>query len=169
MNNIDMKGYLGKGFKILKLNGAEAALAAKDERALKPGLVFLAIGGFAAALGMLLDEGASYSADVVFALFLMPLLNIASYTLFIGLFHLFARVVGGKATFIEYYRATALGSIITWTQIVPVLGMIVSLWSIPVNIMILESVHKLRRLEAVAIISLMMLVAMALLKFMNYI
>jgi hypothetical protein len=55
------------------------------------------------------------------------------------MFHGFARLFGGKASFREYYRATSLAWVISWAQAVPVFGAIVSLWSLPVNVLVLKS------------------------------
>ncbi len=165
---LDYKGYLIKGLRILRLDGTAALEVAKDEKAFLPGVMVLVIGGVAAGAGMLMT-GAVAVKDVTFLILAMPFLNVVSYALFMFVFHLIARLFGGKATFGEYFRAVSFGSIITWTQVVPLFGMVASLWSIPVNIFILEKVHGLRRIEAVAIMSLMMLAALAMLRYMHYI
>lgn len=165
---LDYKGYFIKGLRVLRLDTTAALDVAKDEKASLPGLMILVIGGAAAGAGMLMT-GTGVSQDALFLMLAMPFLNVISYAMFMFVFHLIARLFGGKATFREYFRAVSFGSMITWTQVVPLLGMVASLWSIPVNIFILEKVHGLRRLEAVAIISLMMLAALAMLRYMHYI
>lgn len=165
---MDYKGYLIKGLRILRLDGTAAIDVAKDEKAFLPGVLILVIGGVAAGAGMLMT-GAGASQDAMFLIFAMPFLNVVSYGLFMFVFHLVARLFGGKATFREYFRAVSFGSMITWIQVVPLLGMAASLWSIPVNIFILEKVHGLRRIEAVAIMSMMMLAALVMLRLMHYI
>lgn len=165
---LDYKGYLIKALRILRLDKSAALDVAKDEKAFLPGVIVLVIGGVAAGAGMLMT-GVVAVKDVTFLILAMPFLNVVSYALFMFVFHLIARLFGGKATFGEYFRAVSFGSIITWTQVVPLFGMVASLWSIPVNIFILEKVHGLRRIEAVAIMSLMMLAALAMLRYMHYI
>ncbi|MBI2399723.1 MAG: hypothetical protein HYV23_01440 [Deltaproteobacteria bacterium] len=49
----------------------------------------------------------------------------------------------------------------------PALGAVLSLWSIPVNVLILKRVHKLKMLEAAAVMALMMSVAMGILYLMG--
>lgn len=159
--------YLKKSLEILKLRGAAAEDVAKDERALKPGILILAIGGLAVAAGAVFEGQVSAPAEVAFLLLFAPVLNVLMFSIFIAMFHGFARLLGGKATFQEYYRATSLGWIISWTQAVPALGAIVSLWSIPVNVLILKRVHKLTMLEAAAVMALMMSVAMGILYLMG--
>ncbi|MBI1913017.1 MAG: YIP1 family protein [Deltaproteobacteria bacterium] len=160
---IEFKKYLGKSFEILKLKGSAAIEISKDEKAFVPGLIILAIGGFASALGLLFTTGALHSAEVIVLLLFTPILNVVFFSFFLGIFHVLAKILGGQAGFMEYYRAAVFGSVITWAQVVPLIGTLVSIWSIPVNIVILENVHKLKRLEAVTIISIMMLIAMGIL------
>lgn len=159
--------YLKKSLEILMLRGVAAEEASKDERALKPGILVLAIGGLAVAIGAVLQGQVSAPAEAAFLLFLAPPLNVVMFSVFIAMFHAFARLLGGKATFQEYYRATSLGWILSWAQAVPALGAVLSVWSIPVNVLILKRVHKLSLLEAVAVMALMMSVAMGILYFMG--
>lgn len=166
---LDFKKYLKKSFEILRLKGSAAEEAATDERALKPGILILAIGGLAVAIGAVSQGQVSAPAEAAFLLLLAPVLNVIMFSISIAMFHGFAKLLGGKATFKEYYRATSLGWIITWTQAVPALGAILSLWSIPVNVLILKRVHKLRMLEAAAVMALMMSVAMGILYLMGMI
>jgi len=84
---------------------------------------------------------------------------------FSTIFHAIARLFGGKASFQAYYRAAALASIVGWVQVLPVVGTVLSVWTLPVNVIVLEGVHKLRRIEAIAVVCLMMAAAMSLLYF----
>lgn len=163
--SLDLKLYLTKSIELVKLKGATAIEVSKDERALLPGIGILAIGGAAVAVGALFEGVVAKPAEVMFLLFFGPVLNVLMFSLFIAFFHGIAKLFGGKATFPEYYRTAALASIITWVQVVPAFGTVLSLWSLPVNVMILESVHKLKRLEAVAVIALMMSSVLGLLYF----
>jgi len=159
--------YLKKSIEILMLKGATAEEASKDEAALRPGVVILAVGGLAVAIGALLEGQVSAPAEAAFLILIAPPLNVVMFSIFIAMFHGFARLLGGKATFKEYYRATSLGWIISWAQAVPALGAVLSLWSIPVNVLILKRVHRLSMLEAAAVMALMMSVAMGMLYLMG--
>lgn len=169
MAPLEFKKYLKKSLEILKLKGEAAQEAASDERAFRPGLLILAIGGLAVAVGAVFEGqvATAETAEMVFFLLFAPVINIVMFSIFIAVFHAVARLFGGKASFQEYYRATSLAWIISWAQAVPVLGTIVSLWSIPVNVVVLKSVHKLRTLEAVAVMAVMMSIAMGILYFMG--
>lgn len=152
---LEFKKYLKKSLDIIMLKNRAAQEAATDERALLPGLLILAIGGFAAALGGVFEGQVTAPAETAFFLLFAPVLNILMFSFFIAIFHGVAKLFGGKAAFQEYYRATSLAWIISWAQVVPVVGTIVSLWSIPVNVSVLKGVHKLTTLEAVAVIAVM--------------
>lgn len=157
--------YLRKSLEIIKLKGAVAQEAAADERAFRPGLLILAIGGVAVAIGALSQGQVSTAVEASFLVLFAPAVNIVMFSFFIAIFHGFARLLGGKASFWEYYRATSLAWVLSWTQVVPVVGAVVSLWSIPVNVVILKSVHKLSTLESCAVLALMMCVGMGVLYF----
>lgn len=163
--SVDFKKYLRTSLDIVMLKGRAAQEAASDPLAFAPGLAVLAIGGLAVALGAVFEGVVSTTAEALFLVILSPVLHILMFTVFIAMFHGVARLFGGKATFQEYYRATALSWIVTWAQAVPYAGALLSLWSIPVNIVVLESVHKLRRIEAVAVIAVMTSAAMGFLYF----
>ncbi|MCC6502332.1 MAG: YIP1 family protein [Deltaproteobacteria bacterium] len=163
--SLEFGKYLKKSFDIVRLKGEAAQEAAHDERAFRPGILILAIGGLAVAIGSLIAGQVSTPFEASFLVLLAPVLNIGVFSFFIAIFHGFARLLGGKATFMEYYRATSLGWVISWSQAVPVIGAIVSLWSIPMNVVILKSVHKLSTLEACAVLALMMCVGMGVLYF----
>lgn len=162
---LDFRKYLLKAVEIVKLRKEAASEAASDEAALVPGIMVLALGGLAVAIGAILQGAASSPVEAVFFLVLAPVLNILVFSLFISVFHAVARLFGGRAAFGSYYRAAALASIISWSQAIPVVGAIVGIWSIPVNVIVLEGVHGLRRLEAAAVVCLMMAAAMGLLYF----
>lgn len=164
---LELGKYLRKSLEIVMLRGTAAREAAEDARALVPGIIVLAIGGFAVAVGAIIDGLVAAAAETVFFLLFAPVLNVLIFSAFIAVFHGVARLFGGKATFQQYYRATALAWIISWTQVVPLLGAVASLWSIPVNVVVLKSVHRLKTLEAVAVMAVMMSLAMGILYFMG--
>ncbi|HEY4706292.1 MAG TPA: YIP1 family protein [Thermodesulfobacteriota bacterium] len=162
---VELGKYLRKAVEIIKLRKEAAEEAANDEAALLPGILILAIGGLAVAIGAMLQGIVREPVEAAFFIFFAPILNVLIFSLFISVFHAIARLFGGKASFQAYYRAAALASIVSWVQIVPVVGTVLSIWTLPVNVIVLEGVHKLRRIEAVAVVSLMMAAAMSLLYF----
>lgn len=164
---LEFKKYLKKSLDIIKLKNGAALEAATDKRAFMPGILILAIGGLAVALGGVFEGQVTAPAETAFFLLFAPVLNILMFSIFIAVFHGVARLLGGKAAFQEYYRATSLAWIISWAQVVPVIGTIVSLWSIPVNVSVLKGVHKLTTLEAVAVMAVMMSMVMGILYLMG--
>lgn len=163
--SLEFGRYLRKSLEIIKLKGEAAREAASDERAFRPGVLILAIGGLAVAIGAILQGQVASALEASFLVLFAPVLNVLMFSFFIAIFHGFAKLLGGKATFGEYYRATSLAWVISWTQVVPVVGALVSLWTIPVNVVILKNVHQLKTLEACAVLALMMCVGMGVLYF----
>ncbi|MBI2399722.1 MAG: hypothetical protein HYV23_01435 [Deltaproteobacteria bacterium] len=72
----EFKKYLKKSLEILLLKGAAAEEAATDERALKPGILILAIGGLAVAIGAVFEGQVSVPAEAAFLLLFAPVLNV---------------------------------------------------------------------------------------------
>ena len=72
--------------------------------------------------------------------------------------HLLALLFGGKARYIEYFRAESHAAILGWVGIIaitPFLGgiinILIAVWGIVVNVIILENVHKLTRGKAIVV------------------
>lgn len=145
---MDLAGSLNKAIEIVKLNGPVAAEVGRDEGSLQPGLVFIAVGGLAAGVSSLFGHGG------VGALITMPITAIVGYFVGVGILHLVATLAfGGKGDFMSLLRAESHASIISWAQIIPFLGALISLWHIPVTVVILENVHGMPRSKAIATVA----------------
>lgn len=162
---VELGKYLRKAVEIIRLRKEAAQEAANDEAALVPGIIILAIGGLAVAIGAMLQGIVTEPVEAAFFLLFAPVLNVLIFSAFISVFHAIARLFGGTATYQAYYRAAALASIVGWVQVLPGIGTYLSIWTLPVNVIVLEGVHKLRRIEAVAVVCLMMAAAVSLLYF----
>jgi hypothetical protein len=88
-----------------------------------------------------------------FALLVMIVMITAIQILEYALCHWLARLLfGGRATFPQVLRVLLLGSIVQWTFIIPVVGLLVgSLWSIAVLMRTFEEVEGIPRLKAFGI------------------
>lgn len=145
---MDFKGWLGKGLGITKLDREAAADVAYDPESFGPAVLFYAIGGLAGGVGsFIITGGAGF-----FMLISGPVFAVIGSFIGVGILHLIARLLGGRADFKGYYSALGVGSVIQWTQVVPVLGHILSLWYLPVVVVATERVHRISTARAILVV-----------------
>ncbi|MDP7244861.1 MAG: YIP1 family protein [Flavobacteriales bacterium] len=139
---------------IVKLNGKVTINVSKDKNATLMGVLIVAIG---AILNQILDFNVLTSIFVV-------VFAIAVYFIVLSITHALARLFGGQAKYMEYFRAESYAAILGWLgvlAIIPFLGNILnflfSLWSIVVSVVILENVHKLARRKAIMVVLVFLL------------
>ena len=138
------KDYFSRGIELVKLNRDAADAVASDEGAFGWAVLFFAIGGFAGGLG-----GSLTSMGFGFFMVLVgPVLHVIGSFVWVGILYVLARMFGGSGDFKGYYGALGIGSLPAWAQVVPFIGWLVSLWTIPVAIVITERVHKLSTARA---------------------
>ena len=135
-----------KGIEIIKLNKEVSKEVAKDENATMMGILIVALAGVAAAVGGL---------NPLIILFAVPAVLFGSF-IGVGIYHILAKLFGGTADFMEFYRATSHTYVAQWISAIPMLGFFLSplimLWMIVVNVVILESVHELSRGKAIMVV-----------------
>lgn len=143
---MDIAGSFKRAIEILKLNGAVAVEVARDERALAPGLVFVAVSGAAGALG----GGGGVGA----ALFTGPIAAVLMSFVGVGILHLSATVLfGARGDYMALYRVQAHAAVLNWAAVVPFVGPLVGLWGIPVSVVILEHVYGMPRPKAMGAVA----------------
>ncbi|MBI5190852.1 MAG: YIP1 family protein [Nitrospirae bacterium] len=145
---MDFKGYFMKGVELVKLNRDAASEVAADEGAFGMAVVFFAIGGLAAGLA---GTAVSMGAGVALIIF-GPIMQVIGSFISVGILYLIAKMLGGTGGFKGYYSALGIGSIPQWAQFVPFVGWLVSLWSLPVSVIVTERVHNLSFGKAVAVV-----------------
>lgn len=166
---LGFRGYFLKGIDILRLKGDTAAEVSKDAKAGLAGFMVLLIGGIIVSAGSIIESDFIPAGTATFIIFLIEIaICLMAFFLFIGIIHLLAKAMGGQARFREFYRPTALSFIYIWAHIIPIFGAVLGLWSIVVNVKILEKVHKLTRVRAGMIIALNLLVVLVMLYFMDF-
>src|SRR5512135_3541511 len=144
------KGYLSQGIELVKLNRDTAEAVANDQGAFGWAVLFFAIGGLAGGLG-----GALTSMGVGSIMILAgPVMHVIGSFISTAILFVLARMMGGKGSFTGYYSALGIGSMPAWAQIVPVLGWLVSLWTIPVAVVVTERVHGISTGKAVFVVLL---------------
>ena len=140
-----------QAIEIVKLNGKAAVNISKDKNATLMGISIIAVGSVLVVLG---------ETPIKFTLVILaPIATIIFYFIGVGIMHVLALLFGGKAKYMEYFRAESYSSILGWLGIltlIPYLGGIVtflaSIWGIVVSIVILENVHKLSRGKAIIVV-----------------
>ena len=148
MVKIDFGNSVKQSIEIVKLNGKVAENVSKDKNATLNGILIIAIGAF-------LSQALNLEIITIVSTLII---GIIGYFIVIGITHIVAHLFGGKAKFIEYFRAQSHANILGWLgilAIIPFLGGIINIlatiWGIVVSVMILENVHKLTRGKAIVV------------------
>ena len=138
---------------IVKLNGKAAVNVSKDKNATLMGILIVIIGGTLSGIANLAG-----TFDLLLVI-LAPMMILISFFVSVGIIHLLARLFGGKAGYMELFRAQSHAQILSWlgplviiSFLGNILNFLVSLWSIVVSIVILENVHKLSRGKAIMVV-----------------
>jgi len=123
---------------VVKLNRLAMAEVAGNTGAMRFGIGVTAMGGAIAVL-----PHTSLVASMVAAL-----CSVGSLFLFAGFFHLIAGRSKGKEEFIAFVRIFALTGIIDWLAVLPLAGLLATMWSVVVAIVAAEQVYELPRGKA---------------------
>ena len=146
---------------IVKLNGKAAVNVSKDKNATLMGILIVIIGGTLSGIANLAG-----TFDLLLVILAPMVVGLIFFFVSVGIIHLLARLFGGKAGYMELFRAQSHVQILSWLVIIPFLGntlnFLVSLWSIVVSVVILENVHKLSRGKAVMVVLIPAIVFMLL-------
>ena len=125
--------YFKKALEVVKLNRLAMAEVARDENAIRFGLVVTAAGG---ALAMLPHAGLA-------GILVSGLYSLAALFLFAGFVHLFAGYSKGKEEFVGFVRIVALTGIIDWLAVIPMAGLFAAIWSLVVAILAAQEVYQM--------------------------
>ncbi|MHB8172831.1 MAG: YIP1 family protein [Nitrospirota bacterium] len=153
MVGMDFKGYLAKGIDLIKLSRPAADALAQDPYAFNAGVLFVAIGGLAGGIGTaIFSFGIGFSAIIFWPV-------VAVLMSFVHVFILFviAKILGGTGSYRRYYGALGVGSMPIWAAIIPFFGSILSLWTIPIAVIVTERVHKISTARAILAVIIPML------------
>ena len=146
---MDFAGYLQKGILILQLDTEAIREVYRDEDALIPAILFVALGGIAGGVGQFSFQG------MILGVFLMTLVSFV----IVGLLHVLARIFGGTATFLELYRPLGTAAPLHWVLVVPFigpfLGFLAMLYSFVVTVKVVETAGELPRPKALAVVTLL--------------
>jgi len=165
-------GYFKKGIQINMLKGDVIEEVASDEGAFLPGLVILLLPYLLLGLllfllmGMVMGMPAEESSNPELAMamkmyggifkgmsvsliFLLPLGALVGELISVGIMHLFAKLLKGEGSFMDYFQTICVATIIAWVacvlSVIPIVGMLnllIGLWFIVVLVVITARVHK---------------------------
>lgn len=137
--------YVKQALEIVQLQPDAIDRASKDEGAFMMGLIIIAIGGVAMAIGSL----------AFFGIVAFPIMLIVGAFVFTGILHLLATMAfKGQGEFIEFFRPISLAYVLTWVNVVPflnaILGLVAGIWMMVVAVVVVERTYSLERPQAIA-------------------
>ncbi len=147
--------YLKKGWEAVQLKGEAIDLLAQDEEAMGPAIGILAIGGVAAAIGVLQPLGIIY----------MPILRLIGAFIFVGIMHFCATTFfGGTGGFKAVFTPLACASLISWIGVIPLVGPVLAvlagLWLLVVAVVSVERAHAIDRGKAIVVVAIPLIIGL---------
>lgn len=141
--------YVKQALDIVQIKTDAIDKASRDEEAFTMGLVIIALGGVAAAIGTFNP----------FGIIALPIISVIGTFIFTGICHLLATMVfKGEGEFLEFFRPLSLACVLQWVNVVPllniILGWIVGLWLLVVAVVCVERAYKLERVKAIAVVAI---------------
>jgi len=151
---MEFGAYLQKGIQILQLDTNTIREVYRDEDALLPAILFVALAGLASGVGQFSIQG------MFLGVLLMTLVSFVC----VGLLHALARLFGGTATFLELYRPLGAAAPVHWVLAVPflgpVLGLLAALYSLVVAVIVVETAGELPRSKSLVVVGIFLVVTL---------
>jgi hypothetical protein len=145
---MEFGGYLQKGVQILQLDTDTIRQVYRDEDALLPAILFVALAGLASGVGQFSIRA------MILGVVLMTLVSFV----FVGLLHVLSRLFGGSATFLELYRPLGAAAPVHWVLAVPfigpILGFLAALYCLVVAVVVVETTGELPRSKSLVVVAL---------------
>jgi len=169
--DVNFSNSIKQAIDIVKLKGKVIEKVSKDNNATLIGILIIAIAGILGGLGSTLygTPDLAISTIILTSLF-APVFTVLIYFILVGIMHTLARLFGGKAKYIEYFRAESHAAILSWLGVlalIPLLGgiinLFISIWGFIVSVVVLENVHKLTRGKAIIVVLIPIIVMILLL------
>ncbi|MBW2171310.1 MAG: hypothetical protein JRF69_04910 [Deltaproteobacteria bacterium] len=124
--------YFRRAIEIIKLKQPTMVEVARDPNALRFGIAVTAMGGALAFI-----PGKSLAGVFVGALF-----SILALFLFAGFVHLFCGYSKGKEEYLGFARIVGLSGVLDWTVIIPLVGLVATIWSVVISIVAAQVVYQ---------------------------
>ncbi|MFH1399480.1 MAG: YIP1 family protein [Candidatus Woesearchaeota archaeon] len=155
MNLNDFGKFFNYALGIVRLDTTSIKHVVKHKDATSWAVVFVVLAGLASALFN--DFGGVLDFVVGFLL----------WSFFsVGVVWVLAKVFGGKASYVEQYRAQGLVYAMYWVAALPFVGSVLTgiaqLWSLVVAVVVVRTVHKITSLKAFLAVFIPVLIAVVL-------
>ena len=149
--------YVKQSIDIIQLNEDAIDQARGDEEAFMMGLVIIALGGIAEAIGSMSS----------FGLVFYPVIYVFSAIIFAVILHLLATMLfKGSGDFIDFFRPYSLAFVLSWVNAIwvlnSVLAWVAGFWMLIVTGSILERNYSLDRSRAIATVAIPVVVLLIL-------
>ena len=147
--------YLKKGFEILKLNRSVISDVADDSNATKWSVLTVGLTGV--VLGLLIALFASiisplFGAAVGFgAIVTYPIVYLVSLFVGSGVLYLVAKLFGGQGSYMGLVRAWGLASFVNVLSFIPIVNILVLVWSLVAGVVTLSETQRLSIGKAIGV------------------
>lgn len=152
---------LGKALKVLIFDKDAMQSLADDNDATKHGFLTLFLVGLIGSLLMLLFQlmiglvDPSSLGAILISLILNPVFVIILFVIGYSIYQFLAKIFGGKATGVQYFRVMSNVMLVTVPSKIPILGMLINLILAPyllvLNIFVLKKIHQLSLAKAIIV------------------
>lgn len=143
-----------RGARLLTLDGDAADEIARDDKAILPAVLIVAIGGLVVSLSFAIDiyEYKGYFSEEdkswLYQLWMLPLIAVVVSFIYAGLIFLISKLIEGKGDFRSYYAAIGTGSITLWGLPIPWIGGLLAFWILPITFTITRRTLGLTKLQS---------------------
>lgn len=141
---IEPKNILKKALGIIKLDQGVIKEVAEDKEAFLPALGIVAIGGLLAGIGGIFT---GFFAGIIIA----PIISIIGSFIGTGIIFAIAYLLGGRGSYLSLYKVLGYTFILGWSNIIPFIGWIPSLWMLVVMVIALQVVLGVSRGKAITV------------------
>jgi hypothetical protein len=124
--------YFRRAIEIIKLNRQTMAQVAIDPNALRFGIVVTAIGG---ALAFIPGKN-------LLGVFVGAFFSVGALFFFSGCVHMFCGYSKGKEEYFGFVRVLGVAGVLDWTVIIPLLGVVTTIWSVVIAIVAAQVVYQ---------------------------
>ncbi len=133
-----------QGIEIVKLNRGAYRRVAADPEAFSPALMITAIVGIAIWLPP--------RADSIFGIITLPLLQVVFLFVASAILHFVATLFGGRGDYMVFLRVFGVSRVLGWARVVPVIGVVIDMWSVVIAAVAVEELYGLERTKAILVV-----------------
>ncbi len=152
-------------WEIVTLKERTIKKVAHDKDSWISAVLIILIAGVSGSIGSLIAMrsgfapyvGAMSAASVIF----MPLIGLVMSVIVIGLLHIIAKILGGKATFKQFYSTMGHATLLSWASLItylPFIGILfsiaITIWSLIADYFVIKTVQQLSTARAIWVLAI---------------